>query len=168
MNYSKIRNEFTAMILKAENLTANETLVALILKEAMNNNTGRCYPSFNTIAKQAKLSRSSVIRAVKGLEDKLYIAINKEHYNGQQHNIYSFILNNNEGVVSERHQGGVRETLGVVSERHPNILLQPSINIDIDREEDKGWDEYNGYDLKDPITVENKDSDYELTKGWTF
>lgn len=61
---------FEKSILDNYELTSTETLVALVMLSHRNNKTGLCYPSHSTIAKEAKLSRRQVVRAVAGLREK--------------------------------------------------------------------------------------------------
>ena len=58
------------VILDREDLTATETLVALVMLSHRNNHTGLCFPSQSTLARESKSSRSTVIRAIAGLRDK--------------------------------------------------------------------------------------------------
>ncbi len=62
--------DFERVILGREDLTATETLVALVMLSHRNNKTGLCYPSQSTIARQAKLSLRAVGMAVKTLREK--------------------------------------------------------------------------------------------------
>lgn len=99
-NYSQIRNRFTQMIIKSDNLTSHEKLIALLLKEHMNNQTGECYPSVATLMSEGAMSKPTVLKAIRGLEEKLYIKVSKRKYKNQWHNTYNFLINQGE-VVNE-------------------------------------------------------------------
>lgn len=62
--------DYSRAILARPDLTATETLVALVMLSHRNSRTGLCYPSQATIAREAKLSRRAVNAAIRGLRDK--------------------------------------------------------------------------------------------------
>lgn len=57
------------MVFKDENLDSNKKLVMLALGDNANDE-GFCYPSLNTIVKKTSLSKPTVIKHIKELEDK--------------------------------------------------------------------------------------------------
>jgi hypothetical protein len=52
------------------NINSVEWAVAMALSMRMDNKSGECYPGFSSLGRVTRLSRSSVKRAVKGLEAK--------------------------------------------------------------------------------------------------
>lgn len=60
-------------------------LVLISLADAHNGHTGKCFPSLDRVAEQACVSRSTVIRRLKALEDEGWIRIEANHEeNGRQ------------------------------------------------------------------------------------
>lgn len=104
-------------------------LVLLKLADNANDN-GECYPSYQHIAKQCEIGKSTAMRAIDALCEKGLLIKQPRYLIGgkeQTSNFYVIVLpslqgsvRETPGVVSERHQGGVTVTPGVVSERHPN------------------------------------------------
>lgn len=70
---------FRAAVLKspAETLTCYEKIVLLVIASHVNDMGTPAWPSFNTIADMASISRSSAIRAVKSATDKGWIAVTR-------------------------------------------------------------------------------------------
>jgi hypothetical protein len=70
---------FRAAVLKApaDALTCYEKIVLLVIASHVNDMGTPAWPSFNTIADMASISRSSAIRAVKGATDKGWISVTK-------------------------------------------------------------------------------------------
>jgi len=95
---------------------------------------GVCWPSISTIAEATELSRASVLRAIRDLEEGGFIKVIRNKVNGvNAGNKYRVMVTETAseaegGVVSHRHQGGITQTPGVVSERHPNRHIEPSLN----------------------------------------
>lgn len=94
----------------------------VLLKLADNSNDeGICWPSMATIQRHTGLSRSSVIRYTKQLEQGGFLKVQRRRADGiNLSNVYELHL----GVVSHRHQG-------VVSHRHQGSVTQtpePSLN----------------------------------------
>ncbi|HIC1303016.1 TPA: helix-turn-helix domain-containing protein [Escherichia coli] len=104
-------------------------LVLLKLADNANDN-GECYPSYQHIAKQCEIGKSTAMRAIDALCEKGLLIKQPRYLIGgkeQTSNFYVIVLpslqgsvRETPGVVSERHQGSVTVTPGVVSERHPN------------------------------------------------
>ncbi|WWQ70625.1 DNA replication protein O [Escherichia phage mEp554] len=104
-------------------------LVLLKLADNANDN-GECYPSYHHIAKECEISKSTAMRAVDALCEKGLLIKQPRYLIGgkeQTSNFYVIVLpsllgsvRETPGVVSERHRGSVTVTPGVVSERHPN------------------------------------------------
>lgn len=94
-----IPNEFFDM-----KLTSMEFHVQCYLLKCRNSVTGKCFPSYKTIANDCNLSRSSVIRAVKSLNEKGIISVKncfKNHL--QKSNFYEItqgLYDNRTGVCS--------------------------------------------------------------------
>ena len=63
----------------AENLSASELLVALNLAKHRNRVTLKCCPSQRTIANQTRLSKRTVSRAIRNLEDKSIIRVKRNY-----------------------------------------------------------------------------------------
>ncbi len=109
-------SQFTVMpfgFTRIKTLKANEKLVAWALQEYADKQ-GICFPSLQRIADDIGISKSTVIRSLKVLEEQGFI---KRHYRKDQSNVYeldysvdkyqSSRCQRDTGVVSERHQGGV-------------------------------------------------------------
>ncbi len=118
-------------------------LVLLKLADNANDN-GECYPSYQHIAKQCEIGKSTAMRAIDALCEKGLLIKQPRYLIGgkeQTSNFYVIVLPSLQGsvtvtpgVVSERHQGSVTVTPGVVSERHPNqsyITSKENLNKDI-------------------------------------
>ena len=100
-------------------------LVLLKLADNANDN-GECYPSYQHIAKQCEIGKSTAMRAIDALCEKGLLIKQPRYLIGskeQTSNFYVIVLPSPQGsvtvtpgVVSERHQGSVTVTPGVVSE----------------------------------------------------
>lgn len=93
-----------------------ELLVYLYLARCANNNE-KAYPSLNTIADKTSISRSSVQKAIKGLEEKKLI-VKKKHkteYNQYYNNTYVVEANLTKDMFSEN-TGMFYDGIGIVSE----------------------------------------------------
>ena len=74
-------------------LNVYEFAVMCYLLKCRNSVTGKCFPSYNRIAKECNMSRSTVIRAVKSLKEKGIIRVRnnfENHY--QRSNDYELVL----------------------------------------------------------------------------
>lgn len=78
--------------INSANVSPSAVLVYKILLEYANRNTWSCFPSINTLAKDSKLSKRTVIRQLKVLETKgLILKIpRKRENNGNTSNMYFF------------------------------------------------------------------------------
>jgi predicted transcriptional regulator len=93
-----------------------ELLVYLYLARCANNNE-KAYPSLNTIADKTSISRSSVQKAIKGLEEKKLI-VKKKHktdYNRYYNNTYMVEANLTKDMFSQN-TGMFYDGIGIVSE----------------------------------------------------
>lgn len=110
---------------------SKEKFVLLMLANYASNENGDCHPSLNEISDATMLSRDSVIRALKSLEDDGLISVEKKRV-GRVNlpNTYSLNL---QGVVahsdqqgSSTQQGGSRKNPApVVAVCDPNLSLEP-------------------------------------------
>ena len=74
-------------------LSVYEFAVMCYLCKCRNSVTGKCFPSYNRIAKECNMSRSTVIRAVKSLKEKGIIRVRNNFSNHfQRSNDYELIL----------------------------------------------------------------------------
>ncbi len=112
-------------------------LVLLKLADNANDN-GECYPSYQHIAKQCEIGKSTAMRAIDALCEKGLLIKQPRYLIGgkeQTSNFYVIVLPSLQGsvtvtpgVVSERHQGSVTVTPGVVSERHQgSVTVTPGV-----------------------------------------
>lgn len=69
-----------------DNLGKNEKLVYCVLSIHAMGNKKECYPSIQTISKEAGISRNTIYKALENLEDENYISIN--HREGRP-NLYT-------------------------------------------------------------------------------
>ncbi|EOM1103583.1 helix-turn-helix domain-containing protein [Escherichia coli] len=126
-------------------------LVLLKLADNANDN-GECYPSYQHIAKQCEIGKSTAMRAIDALCEKGLLIKQPRYLIGgkeQTSNFYVIVLPSLQGsvtvtpgVVSERHQGSVTVTPGVASERHPNqsyITSKENIKNNTLRVLEKDW-----------------------------
>lgn len=90
----------------------------VVIVRHINRKTNEAFPSINRLAKLAGMSRASVMRNIKVLEEKKLIDVIRETNNEtkeKQVNHYR-LLPATRGVVSDRDQGSISEQLGVVSD----------------------------------------------------
>ena len=160
--YRDIKNKIRDDVWKMD-LSMHCKLMLLCIASHYNSKSGSCTLKDGTIARECSMSTKTVGRCRQQLIDFGAIKIRKGNYG---------IINYQLRVDRESTQSGQRvQSEWTESPTQYNPITNPIYNPikkDYYEREDKDWDEYNGYNLKDPITVENKDSDYELTKGWTF
>lgn len=89
------------------------------------NDAGECWPSLATLCHDTELSRSSVVRTLAELETLGVIERERRTSDSgdADSTLYrltlSWVVSQRHHLVSERHNGSVTETLGVVSQRHP-------------------------------------------------
>ena len=104
-------------------------LVLLKLADNANDN-GECYPSYQHIAKQCEINKSTAMRTIKALCKKGLLLKQPRYLIGgkeQTSNFYVIVLpslsgggREQPGVVAESNQGSGREQPGVVAESNPN------------------------------------------------
>lgn len=107
------------LMVRAMKLKAGNPLRKLVLIKLADNasDTGECWPSYQHIADQCEISRSSVLRHIEALINSGFMT--KETRpggpKGNHSNMYKLNLGGvteTLGVVSQIHQGGVTEVLG--------------------------------------------------------
>lgn len=110
--------------------------VLIKLADNANEHSGLCLPSLETIAEQTEMSKSTVIRHIRKLEELRLLEVQRQKVGDTNlPNQYRLKFFRDGGSVTEtlgvsqRHQGSVTETLGVVSQRHPNRKLEPEVNL---------------------------------------
>ena len=126
-------SQFTVMpfgFTRIKTLKANEKLVAWALQEYADKQ-GKCFPSLQRIADDIGISKSTVIRSLKVLEQKGFL---KRQYRKDQSNVYELDYSvdkyeisrcqRDTGVVSERHWGGVCVTPEPYSDNHIQELKE--------------------------------------------
>ncbi len=90
-------------------LPPNQKLVLIVLADFYNEESGKAWPSQDTLCMLTGLSRATLNRALKELKNKGHITIWKERFSGQYpHNVYRI------NHVSERH---MVEEVGLKSEQ---------------------------------------------------
>lgn len=114
---------------------SKEKFVLLMLANYASNENGDCHPSLGEICDATLLSRDSVIRALKSLEDGGFLSIEKKRV-GKVNLPNSYSLNLHGVVAQSDHkpsrkvQGGSRtEQLGVVAESDPNLSVEPISSV---------------------------------------
>lgn len=83
MKHIQLPNDMTL----DKQLTPKDLLVYAILKSYMNSKTKSCYPSIDTIVKDSKISKPTVLKSIHKLEELKYIKIDKSKRN----NVYTFL-----------------------------------------------------------------------------
>jgi hypothetical protein len=126
---------FTALsncVLDDERLTQHGLLVYMAIARFAGWKSRIAWPGIETIATNARVSRSSALRGIKNLRDLGYLHVTKEISSNGWHNKYKLEdifkadtkpLKTKRGSVSETQpsqEGSVSGTLGVVSDWHPN------------------------------------------------
>ena len=109
---------FQAMTWAVEQeLPAMQKIVLLMLANRTNHDTGLCFPSHDTLAKECGMDKRSVIRQIESLEKaKLLTVVRTKKADGSNNpNHYRLKLKGGSdteslGVVSESHQGGDTES----------------------------------------------------------
>ncbi|HHY9708586.1 TPA: helix-turn-helix domain-containing protein [Escherichia coli] len=118
-------------------------LVLLKLADNANDN-GECYPSYQHIAKQCEINKSTAMRAIEALCKKGLLLKQPRYLIGgkeQTSNFYIIVLpslscsgTKQPGVVAESNQGSGTKQPGVVAESNPNqsyITSKENLNKDI-------------------------------------
>ncbi len=113
-------------IFKDEQITVQQLAVYVVLCYHADSINESCYPSYSTIAREAKISRRAVMRAIDALIKAGYIKKQGRKLDGtnsQTSNLYTItseVVTHSHQVVSDSHQGGDTVSLGVVTDSHPN------------------------------------------------
>lgn len=114
---------------------SKEKFVLLMLANYASNENGDCHPSLGEICDTTLLSRDSVIRAIKSLEEEGYLSIEKKRV-GRVNLPNSYSLNLHRVVAQSDHepsrnlQGGSRtERPGVVAVCDPNLSVEPISSV---------------------------------------
>jgi hypothetical protein len=110
---------------------SKEKFVLLMLANYASNENGDCHPSLGEICDATMLSRDSVIRALKSLEDDGFISIEKKRV-GKVNLPNSYSLNLHRVVAHSDHEGSRNlqggsstERPGVVAVSDPNLSAEP-------------------------------------------
>lgn len=106
-----------------QKLPAKEKLTLLMLANYASNEAGDCYPSISTLVEDTGLSKDSVIRAIKALEDAGLVAINRRQMDGV--NLPNSYRLNLRGVVAVCDQGSRSQQGGVVAVCDSNLSVEP-------------------------------------------
>ena len=127
-------------IMDVPDLTIYEQMTYMVLRSYVNPTDPTAFPSYPTIAKRGRMSRSSAIRAVEGLVQKglitkeIRLAVSKNRKIKNTSNRYTLIT----PKKAETNQGSVSQERGVVSERnggsvpqtpYHNHLKEPLLNM---------------------------------------
>lgn len=123
--------EAMAWAVKQTPAGSKEKFVLLMLANYASNEKGECYPSLKEICDATMLSRDSVIRALKSLEDDGLVTVERQRIG--KVNLPNTYTLNMQGVVahsdhrgSSTEQGGSRKTPSrVVAESDPNLSEEP-------------------------------------------
>ena len=103
--------------IEMDGLTPTENHVLLLLANRHNKDSGLCYPSIPRICAESALGRSTVIRAIKRLESRGLLTIEKTFGKSNHYRLQTSIT---EIPVSERHP--CQRVTPPVSERHPTSV----------------------------------------------
>lgn len=79
-------------LIETELLTVHEKIVYIVIRKHLNQESQVAFPGMATIARQARISKSQVLRAIKGLEEKKLLMVERQttDYNEKKTNIYRF------------------------------------------------------------------------------
>ncbi len=116
-----------AWAIKAE-LPTREKFVLLMLANYASNETGDCYPSMATLAKDTAMSRDSVIRALRSLEASGHIRITRRTSDGVNlPNVYRLEIGSSRqpGVVAGSNHPSRTQQPGVVAGSNTNLSDEP-------------------------------------------
>lgn len=114
-------------------LPVKEKITLLILANYASNKDGDCYPSLGTLADDTGLSKDSVIRAIKELEDAGLLSVNRRQVEGVNlPNSYRLNLATSsqklQGVVAGSGEGSRTQRGGVVAGCDSNLSPEPVID----------------------------------------
>ncbi|AOZ94843.1 helix-turn-helix domain-containing protein [Paenibacillus crassostreae] len=113
-------------IMDVPDLSIYEQMVYMVLRSYVNPTDPTAFPSYPTIAKRGRMSRSSAIRAVEGLVQKglitkeLRLDVSKNRKIKNTSNLYTLIM----PKKLKDNKGSVSQTRGVVSHRHGGSVSQ--------------------------------------------
>lgn len=116
-NFTLFHNEF----IDNELLTYAEKLVFIAIKRHLNNKSYSAYPSMNTISKKVGISKPTVVKAVKGLEDKKIIQVVRERENNTKNKNNVYIIYDSKEIWSTNTVEEMREKAEEVSENKANL-----------------------------------------------
>ena len=108
-----------------QELPALQKLVLLMLANHTNGHTGRCDPSLKRLAVECGMSRDSIIRNIKRLEQSNTLSVIREK-DGDINKRNYYILRI-PGVVADSDQGSSTQRLGVVADSDPKQEVKPVI-----------------------------------------
>lgn len=104
-------------------LPVKEKITLLMLANYASNESGDCYPSINTLADSTGMSRDSVMRAIKSLEDLGLLKVNRRQVEGV--NLPNSYTLNLRGVVAHSGEGSSTQQGGVVAGSDSNLSTKP-------------------------------------------
>lgn len=115
---------FQAMAWAVEiKLPVKEKITLLMLANYASNENGDCYPSINTLAEVTGMSRDSVMRAIKSLEEMGMLRVNRRQVEGV--NLPNSYTLNLRGVVAHSGEGSSTQQGGVVADSDSNQSVKP-------------------------------------------
>lgn len=79
-------------LIETDLLTEHEKMVYIVIRKHLNQEKQTAFPGMATIAREARISKSQVLRAIKGLEEKGLLIVKRQttKYNEKKTNIYRF------------------------------------------------------------------------------
>lgn len=79
-------------LIETDLLTEHEKIVYIVIRKHLNQESQVAFPGMATIAREARISKSQVLRAIKGLEEKRLLIVKRQttKYNEKKTNIYKF------------------------------------------------------------------------------
>lgn len=104
-------------------LPVKEKITLLMLANYASNENGDCYPSINTLADVTGMSRDSVMRAIKSLEEGGFLRVNRRQVEGV--NLPNSYTLNLRGVVAHSGEGSSTQQGGVVADSDSNQSVKP-------------------------------------------
>ncbi|MBD5132439.1 MAG: hypothetical protein HDT28_07640 [Clostridiales bacterium] len=79
-------------LIETDLLTEHEKIVYIVIRKHLNQESQVAFPGMTTISREARISKSQVLRAIKGLEEKRLLIVKRQttKYNEKKTNIYRF------------------------------------------------------------------------------
>ncbi len=79
-------------LIETDLLTEHEKMVYIVIRKHLNQEKQTAFPGMATIARESRISKSQVLRAIKGLEEKGLLIVKRQttKYNEKKTNIYRF------------------------------------------------------------------------------